>query len=1254
MYLVICVKIKEESMKRIRKWTAGALALILSLTLIVPALADGDWETDVSLSATFGQSDARSMLQMINAFRTGNEAYYKDWDNATLVNSKGEPLSYSYALEEIAMQRAAEIALSFSHTRPDGTDCFSALASDGTTQSWGENIAAGNSTAEATFKQWREDDRDYSGQGHRRNMLKTQYQAVGVGHVIVNGTHYWVQEFGFEPDNAPETVPTDTAQYVTIKIASSRYQRAQNVSVSPNEGISVEAGQSVAVPVVRGFVKLTDAWPEDVTAVTVLPTWSSSDETVATVIGQQITGVKAGSAALTFAAFGGAESVSVTVRDGENSHPLPNNSVYALLYDDGELVFQHSTVSSENWRTVRETYPVDLTATDDTPPWYDERWHVEVVSFADKVSPTSTANWFSDCISLQRVDNIRNLDTSNVTSMSAMFHNCYSLTALDVSSFDTSNVTDMGSMFEKCSGLTALDVSGFDTSNVTNMYAMFWACSGLTALDVSRFHTVNVTDMSYMFASCSGLTALDLSYFNTVSVKNMENMFDGCFGLKALDVSNFNTAGVTDMSGMFWNCSGLTTLDVSRFDTAKVTQMDYMFCDCSNLTSLDLSGFDTAKVMTTESMFYGCTRLKTIYASGKFTMDSVRETDFFGSYNMFRDCTALVGGAGTKYDENHITKGYARVDNPPDAPGYFTAKDAPAPMTYTVTWKNYDGAVLKTDMGLAAGTVPAYVGNTPIRTGYAFAGWSPEPSALSGDATYTARFTEIAPILFDVTRDAYAFGNSMADFGYTSAGGLGGKHPIPADSFFVIFGKTVKAKMLYKQKTAFPWGGNCAGMSGSAALFYANTGLNPSDFGQNNVWGVGIGDKNAEMSALTLVEAMQVAQYADAFVKARQENNRTAADLRGVKNLKALFETVRTDMEAGRPTLLAIVKSGVGGHALLAIGAEEVSDTESRILIYDCNHPGETRYLTLGKDASGNLKTWRYDMGGYGVWGTGGENGNACSISYVPYAVLEEIWTNRGNQQQNSQVLTVNADNLTITDFDGNAVASVENGQFSASADGVYEIVELSMYWPKERSVCLPRNETYTLTTTDDITLTASMTDSHMSAEISTSANEVTFGVNDDEKENGVIVAGATASDTYEIALESDFADMPYKNVSLSGSGQGEDVSVSMNQDGAPQYSNVNLTSLSLNGESVSLYKILLATKDNGKLTVAFTNLYPVTVAAAYFGADGKFMSACLESVQASAGTAEFPLPTDAKTARVILCDTDCRPLCEPYEANVG
>lgn len=43
---------------------------------------------------------------------------------------------------------------------------------------------------------------------------------------------------------------------------------------------------------------------------------------------------------------------------------------------------------------------------------------------------------------------------------------------------------------------------------------------------------------------------------------------------------------------------------------------------------------------------------------------------------MFYKCSSLVGGAGTAYNSGHTDKEYARIDNPPDAPGYFTLKAA--------------------------------------------------------------------------------------------------------------------------------------------------------------------------------------------------------------------------------------------------------------------------------------------------------------------------------------------------------------------------------------------------------------------------------------------------------------------------------------------------------------------------------------------------------------------------------------------------
>lgn len=84
------------------------------------------------------------------------------------------------------------------------------------------------------------------------------------------------------------------------------------------------------------------------------------------------------------------------------------------------------------------------------------------------------------------------IDTSEFTSMQAMFSKCFSLTSLDVTSFNTSNVTDMKNMFQMCNLLTNLDLSSFNTSNVTSMGGMFYECSSLTNLDIRNFDFSNV------------------------------------------------------------------------------------------------------------------------------------------------------------------------------------------------------------------------------------------------------------------------------------------------------------------------------------------------------------------------------------------------------------------------------------------------------------------------------------------------------------------------------------------------------------------------------------------------------------------------------------------------------------------------------------------------------------------------------------------------------------------------------------------
>jgi len=158
---------------------------------------------EFTMEVKYGQTEARKMLSMVNNFRaSGADAWAWNSGNTKKVQYYGDDLVYDYVLEKVAMKRAAEIAIKYSHTRPDGTDCYTAYPDAYENASKGENIAYGEdgmfSKAEDVFTAWREDNEDYYGQGHRRNMLNGEFRAIGIGHVVYNGMDFWVQEFSSE------------------------------------------------------------------------------------------------------------------------------------------------------------------------------------------------------------------------------------------------------------------------------------------------------------------------------------------------------------------------------------------------------------------------------------------------------------------------------------------------------------------------------------------------------------------------------------------------------------------------------------------------------------------------------------------------------------------------------------------------------------------------------------------------------------------------------------------------------------------------------------------------------------------------------------------------------------------------------------------------------------------------------------------------------------------------------------------------
>lgn len=181
--------------------------------------------------------------------------------------------------------------------------------------------------------------------------------------------------------------------------------------------------------------------------------------------------------------------------------------------------------------------------------------------------------------------------------------------------------------------------------SVRTLASFFENCENITTVSLDKLDSSMAVSANRMFGGCGSITTLDLSYLNLQLVQDMSLMFGGCLSLKNIKLGNtFSiTMNVRNMSGMFIRCYSLETVDISQ-------------------------GINTYFVTDTNQMFYECRKLKTIYVNE----DIVNLDNVTNSNSMFYGCVELVGGKGTTFDNTKINKEYARVDNPPDEPGYFS------------------------------------------------------------------------------------------------------------------------------------------------------------------------------------------------------------------------------------------------------------------------------------------------------------------------------------------------------------------------------------------------------------------------------------------------------------------------------------------------------------------------------------------------------------------------------------------------------
>ena len=245
----------------------------------------------------------------------------------------------------------------------------------------------------------------------------------------------------------------------------------------------------------------------------------SSDESIATVNGREITGVSEG-------------TVIISARNKETQAILGTATLTVSETDSNPNLIKFKTTGGESNTTT-----------------------LIVVNGKGLTRNTMTYD---------NISNVYSYDPgTQITSIKFIYSSSYPYTNEIIKfDFNAANITDMEKMFECYQG-TTLDLSDWDTSNVTNMDCIFTGCKSLQTiigeLDLSNIKTGGNDHFSTAFLSCYNLESLYLK--NIFKNSAMINASTWCIDLGQTKVKDESLIYIINELPDLINDKGLTATD---------------------------------------------------------------------------------------------------------------------------------------------------------------------------------------------------------------------------------------------------------------------------------------------------------------------------------------------------------------------------------------------------------------------------------------------------------------------------------------------------------------------------------------------------------------------------------------------------------------------------------------------------------------------------------------------------------------------
>ena len=251
--------------------------------------------------------------------------------------------------------------------------------------------------------------------------------------------------------------------------------------------------------------------------------------------------------------------------------------------------------------------------------------------------------------------------------------------------------------------------------------------SGITTLRVENSPAIPVGDILPEMPSNSRVRLIGFS-LAVESTDDVEAFYDLLDTMRGLDESGNNL----DHAVAAGEITGLDSIAGSWLAEMKERQPNIEIRYQHTTSKLYYYSYDGSSLLYTETILDGGDG---VYAGTPSRSSTAQYSYTFVGWNTEMDRTTADANARKNVTaDRNIYAAYSR-----------------AVRTYTITWKNTNGATLETDNAVPYGDTPQYNGATPVSpdsSGGPFRGWTPAITTVTGNQTYTAEYVPMYSVKF--------------------------------------------------------------------------------------------------------------------------------------------------------------------------------------------------------------------------------------------------------------------------------------------------------------------------------------------------------------------------------------------------------------------------------------------------------------------------------------------------------------------------